>query len=66
MTEQTEQPEMTVEHCEKMAAHYQAQIDATLARYGSGVRPSWVSADIGIDQMHRDHYRNLAKRLRQE
>lgn len=61
-----EEPEMTVEHCEAMAEHYQKQIDATLARYGNGVRPAWVSADIGIDQMHRDHYRNLAKRLKQE
>ncbi|WFG40872.1 hypothetical protein ParaKuw1_00039 [Paracoccus phage ParKuw1] len=61
-----EEQEMTVEHCEAMADYYQKQIDTTLARYGSGVRPSWVSADIGIDQMHRDHYRNLAKRLRQE
>lgn len=59
-----QQPEMTVEHCEAMADYYQKQIDATLARYGTGVRPSWVSADIGIDQMHRDHYRNLAKRLK--
>lgn len=59
-----QKPEMTVEHCEKMAEHYQDQIDATLARYGTGVRPAWVSADIGIDQMHLDHYRNLAKRLK--
>ena len=61
-----DEPEMTVEYCEAMAEHYQKQIDATLARYGTGVRPAWVSADIGIDQMHRDHYRNLAKRLKQE
>jgi hypothetical protein len=53
----------TIGHAVSMAAHYQREIDNLLARYGDGVRPSWVSADIGMAQHRRDTYLRMIERL---
>lgn len=52
---------MTREEIEREIADLQSYaqskadtIERTLASYGRGVRPSWVSTDISIDQMRVD------------
>lgn len=44
----------------------QKRIDNTLAQYGTGVRPAWVSADIAIDQANIDRRMERAARLRRQ
>lgn len=65
-----EEPEMTVEQCEdtakKLAEHYEGEVERLIHKYGTGVRPGWVSADLAIYEMRRDQYRNLVNRLKQE
>lgn len=47
-----EEPPLTRQECLDIAAYYERDADDLEARYGTGVRPGWVSADISI-AMHR-------------
>ena len=38
------------------ANRYQREIDELISEHGQGVRPSWVSADIGWARSMRDKY----------
>ena len=46
-----------------MVAYYTKGIDETVKKYGTGVRPSWVSADLAIDRDRRDAWKQEIKRL---
>ena len=51
---------------ERMAASHQRNINSTLAQYGQGVRPSWVSADLAHDEIARDSYQAKARTARRQ
>jgi hypothetical protein len=42
----------TIDSCER-------DTDSLIARYGTGVRPSWVSTDIVINQVRIEKYRKM-------
>lgn len=53
--------------------YYNSSIEELLDRYGSGVRPSWVSTDVSLDQMRRsewqqqaDYYSDLIEKMEEE
>lgn len=53
--------------------YYNSSIEELLDRYGSGVRPSWVSTDVSMDQMRRsewqqqaDYYSDLIEKMEEE
>jgi len=45
--------------------YYQDKIVRLINRYGTGVRPSWVSTDLAMDGYHRDQWQKEADRLEQ-
>jgi hypothetical protein len=55
-----------LEILEAGAERAQNRIDRTLAQYGTGARPSWVSSDIAIDAAHRDRYMREARTIRRK
>jgi len=61
-----EEIEREITDLEAYIKYKQDSIDSTLARYGSGVRPSWVSADIGIDGAHIANARRQIKELQEQ
>lgn len=40
---------MTLDEAKNMYNMYKKNYDSIVARYGTGVRPSWVSADLAIE-----------------
>lgn len=56
----------TPETLEEMAASCDQEVKALLARYGSGIRPGWVSEDIAAKQNRAALYRVEAEHLRQK
>lgn len=56
----------TPETLEEMAASCDQEVKALLARYGSGIRPGWVSEDIAAKQNLAELYRVEAEHLRQK
>lgn len=55
-----------LEIAEAAALRMQQQIDRTIATYGSGVRPSWVSADLAIEGEERDMRMREAAAIRRQ
>jgi len=55
----------TIENAEKMAVHYEEQAAALIKEYGTGVRPAWVSTDLGIAHERASSYRKMAEELRE-
>lgn len=49
-----------------MAEHYEKEAQRLIDQYGTGVRPSWVSCDLGIAQHNAARYRKLADDLKVE
>jgi len=60
-----EEIEREVSDLEAFLRHTQDGIDSVLARYGDGVRPSWVSAEIGSDMMQMRQARNQIQKLKE-
>ena len=44
----------------------EASINTLLSRYGHGVRPSWVSAEISMERNRQDMYRQEILKLEEE
>lgn len=55
-----------LEVAERMAQHYEAKYQDTLTRYGTGVRPSYVSADLADIGSSISYYNREAAALRSE
>lgn len=49
-----------------MAEHFEKKCEDLIARYGEGVRPGWVSADLAIDGQTAKNYRREAHELTEE
>jgi hypothetical protein len=60
-----EQIEREIEDLEAYLRLKQDSIDQLNAKY-SGVRPAWVSGDIGWDMMHMDNARSKIKELKEQ
>jgi predicted RNase H-like nuclease (RuvC/YqgF family) len=60
-----EQIEREIEDLEAYLRFKQDGIDQLNAKY-SGVRPAWVSGDIGWDMMHMDNARSKIKELKEQ
>ena len=60
-----EQIEREIEDLEAYLRFKQDGIDKLNAKY-SGVRPAWVSGDIGWDMMHMDNARSKIKELKEQ
>jgi len=56
---------MTRQQALDMAAHYDKEVQGLIDRYGTGVRPSFVSADIAMAQASANRYRQLADDLKE-
>jgi hypothetical protein len=54
---------MTKEECRAYIARKQEQIDDLEKRYGTGVRPSWVSEELGILYHYQDDAIQTLKQL---
>jgi hypothetical protein len=50
---------MHIETLKRTIANAEQDTASMIARYGSGVRPSWVSADIAINDAHIEKYSKL-------
>lgn len=64
---------MTVEEIERevydlqeFVRYKQDGIDSVLKQYGEGVRPSWISAEIGIDLMQIRQARKKIQKLEEQ
>lgn len=51
---------------EGMIEYLERDIEKVLAQYGTGVRPSWVSGDVGISQRQLDMYKSEREELKEE
>lgn len=56
---------MTRKEALDIAAHYDRSVQQIIDQYGTGVRPSFVSADIAMAQASADRYRKLADELKE-
>ena len=56
-----EEAKQDFEFWTERAAYKQKQIDGLINKYGTGVRPSWVSADLAIDRMWLDEAKKKAE-----
>ena len=54
---------MTLEEAKNMYQMYKNRYDDLIKRYGTGVRPSWVSTDLEIEGMHMQYYARMVKEL---
>jgi hypothetical protein len=54
---------MTLEEAKNMYQMYKKSYDDLIKRYGTGVRPSWVSTDLEIEAMGMRHYAKLVEEL---
>ena len=53
----------TLEGCADVC---QRMIDRIINQYGTGVRPSWVSAEVSIEKAQRDSYMRRAEEVRKK
>jgi hypothetical protein len=54
---------MTLEEAKNMYQMYKQRYDDIIKRYGTGVRPSWVSTDLAIEGERMRHYAKLVEEL---
>lgn len=54
---------MTLEEAKNMYQMYKKSYDDLIKRYGTGVRPSWVSTDLAIEGERVRHYAKLVEEL---
>lgn len=57
---------MTLDEAKKMYQMYDKQYDDIEKRYGTGVRPSWVSTDLAILGEKIRYYKQEMERLSNE
>jgi hypothetical protein len=50
---------MYIETLKSTIASAERDNDSLIARYGTGVRPSWVSVDIALNQERIEKYRKM-------
>ena len=55
--------EYTIEECLEMIEHYKKERADILKKYGTGVRPSFVSADLASADMGMLHWLSIAEQL---
>ena len=49
-----------------LAKNAERGVQSLLSEYGSGARPSWVSADLAIERANRDRYLAQADEIDQK
>lgn len=57
---------MTLEEAKSMYQMYNKQYDDIEKRYGTGVRPSWVSTDLAILGEKIRYCKNVIEKLEQD
>lgn len=50
---------MHIETLKSTIASAERDNDSLIARYGTGVRPSWVSVDLALNQERIEKYRKM-------
>lgn len=55
--------EETINLYQKMIQHHERNCDDLIARYGTGVRPSWVSEDLALAGHHIRQYKKKIEEL---
>jgi hypothetical protein len=55
-----------IQLAKEMAEYHETSRQRTIASYGTGVRPSWVSEDLAMSEYRRDQYLDDAKTLEAE
>jgi len=54
---------MTLEEAKSIHQMYKQRYDDLIKRYGTGVRPSWVSTDLAIEGERMRHYAKIVEGL---
>ena len=54
---------MTLEEAKSMYQMYKQRYDDIIKRYGTGVRPSWVSTDLAIEGERMRYYAKIVEGL---
>lgn len=54
---------MDLQQAKNMHQMYKQRYDDLIKRYGTGVRPSWVSTDLAIEGERMRHYAKLVEEL---
>jgi len=54
---------MTLEEAKSIHQMYKQRYDDLIKRYGTGVRPSWVSTDLAIEGERMRYYAKLVEEL---
>ncbi|QSL99420.1 hypothetical protein CRP9_gp05 [Roseobacter phage CRP-9] len=53
------------DNAQERVNYYTGKIDRLIKQHGTGVRPSWVSTDLAIDQQHKHDWEKELNRLEQ-
>ena len=54
---------MTLEEAKSMYQMYKQRYDDLIKRYGTGVRPSWVSTDLAIEGERMRYYAKIVEEI---
>ena len=54
---------MNLEEAKSMYKMYKQRYDDLIKRYGTGVRPSWVSTDLAIEGERMRYYAKIVEEL---
>ena len=54
---------MTLEEAKSIHQMYKQRYDDLIKRYGTGVRPSWVSTDLAIEGERMRYYAKIVEEL---
>lgn len=54
---------MDLQQAKNMYQMYKQRYDDIIKRYGTGVRPSWVSTDLAIEGERMRHYAKIVEGL---
>lgn len=54
---------MDLQQAKSMYQMYKQRYDDLIKRYGTGVRPSWVSTDLAIEGERMRHYAKIVEEL---
>ena len=53
------------DNAQECVNYYKGKIDRLIKQHGTGVRPSWVSTDLAIDQQNKHNCEKELNRLEQ-
>lgn len=53
------------DNAQERVNYYTGKIDRLIKQHGTGVRPSWVSTDLAIDQQNQHNWKKELNRLEQ-